>query len=428
MNALLEKWDILPEIIKGLMDMKVLWLCGIVLPHLCDEFGFKKTVINGWISGMLEYIHKNSDIKIGLCCPIRNSERMRDGILDGELYYSFKMVSGGTINYYQDKRFIEIINDFSPDVIHIWGTEYIHTYNMLCAAEVMGKLNKTVISIQGLISSVVEHYCDGIERDQGEAFEKIRELSLKDKTRSEYEIKAIRKCINISGRTEWDKAYITQINPDVNYWHIGETLRDIFYKQRGKWEVQKCNRHTIFLSHVYCPIKGLHYFLRALPYVLKEYPNVAVRIAGDNIMESDNEYGQYIKKLVSEFGIEKNILFLGKLTEEKMCQEYLAAHVFICPSTVENSSNSVCEAMLIGTPAICSFVGGIPSLINHKQDGFLYQCNEPEMLAYYIKILFEDDMLAAEISRNAICSISEKVCRQRNGNELISLYQKLADA
>ena len=48
MNALLEKWDILPEIIKGLMDMKVLWLCGIVLPHLCDEFGFKKTVIKYW--------------------------------------------------------------------------------------------------------------------------------------------------------------------------------------------------------------------------------------------------------------------------------------------------------------------------------------------------------------------------------------------
>lgn len=408
------------------MCMKVLWLCGIVLPHLCDEFGFKKTVINGWINSMLEYIHNNSDIKMGICCPIRNVEKMKDGTLDEEQYYSFQMVSEKTINHNQDKRFIEVIKDFAPNVIHIWGTEYMHTYNMLCAAEEIGILNKTVVSIQGLISSVVKHYCDGIERDKSETFEKIQELSLKEKIRSEYEIKAIKKCINISGRTEWDRACIAQINPNARYWHIGENLRNIFYKEMGGWAVQKCNRHTLFLSHVYCPIKGLHYFLEAFQYVLQKYPDAIVRIAGNNVIESDDAYGQYIKEMVFEFEIEKNILFLGKLSEEQMCQEYLSAHVFVCPSTVENSSNSVCEAMLIGVPTIGAFVGGIPSLITHKQDGFLYQCNEPEMLAYYIGKIFDDDVLATEISDKAVLSISEKVDRQRNGKALIDLYYKIA--
>lgn len=405
--------------------MKVLWLCGIVLPHLCDEFGFKKTVINGWTSSMLKYIHKNSDIKIGICCPIINSERMKDGILDEEQYYSFQITSKDTINYNQVQRFIEIIKDFEPDVIHIWGTEYMHTYNMLCAAEKVGILSKTVISVQGLISSVIKHYCDGIEIDNIETYEKIQELSSKDKVRSEYEIKAIKKCVNITGRTDWDRACILQINPNVRYWHIGENLRDIFYKEMGQWRVQKCIRHTIFLSHVYCPIKGLHYFLRAFQYVLQKYPDTVVRIAGNNIMELDDAYGRYIKKEVYELQIENNIRFLGKLSEEQMCQEYISAHIFICPSTVENSSNSVCEAMLIGTPTIGSFIGGIPSLIAHNHSGFLYQCNEPEMLAYYVGKIFESDILATEISKKALSSISEKVNRQRNGKTLIDLYNKI---
>lgn len=406
--------------------MRILWLCGIVLPHLCDEFGFKKMVINGWTSSMLEYIHKNSDIKMGICCPIRKPERMKDGTLDEEQYYSFQMIEGEEINYNQEGRFVQIIKDFAPDVIHIWGTEYMHTYNMLCAAEEMGILDQTIVSIQGLISSVVKHYCDGIERDDHEIYQKIEEASLRDKVRSDYEIEAIKKCVNISGRTEWDKGCIAQINPNARYWHIGEILRESFYEQMGHWTVQKCNRHTIFLSHVYCPIKGLHYFLRAFRYVLHQYPDAVVRIAGNDITGSENAYGQYIKKEIYELAMEDHVLFLGQLSEEQMCQEYLSAHIFVCPSTVENSSNSVCEAMLIGTPVIGSFIGGIPSLITHKQDGFLYQCNEPEMLAYYIGRIFEDDMLAAEISRNAVLSMSEKVDRQTNGKALMELYNRIA--
>lgn len=406
--------------------MRILWLCGIVLPHLCDEFGFNKPTINGWISSMLEYIHRNTDIQTGICCPIRNSKRMKDGTLDGEKYYSFQLMSDDTIDYNQERRFAEIINDFSPDIIHIWGTEYMHTYNMLCAAETMGMLNRTIVNIQGLISSVVKHYCDGIERDDDGTFEKIQELSLKDIARSEYEVKAIKKCVNISGRTDWDRACIAQLNPNAKYWHIGENLREIFYKKTGQWTVQKCNRHTIFLSHMYCPIKGLHYFLRAFQYVVQKYPDAIVRIAGDNVMESEDAYGRHIKRKVMEWGIGNNILFLGKLSGEQMCQEYMSANLFVCPSTVENSSNSVCEAMLIGTPTVGSFVGGIPSLITHKQDGFLYQCNEPEMLAFYIEKIFEDDILAAEISGKAVLSILEKVDRQKNGRALVDLYSEIA--
>ena len=81
--------------------------------------------------------------------------------------------------------------------------------------------------------------------------------------------------------------------------------------------------------------------------------------------------------------------------------------------------------MLVGTPVIGSFVGGIPDLISHKRDGFLYPCNGPEMLSYYIERVFEDDALVTEFSKKGVQTISDKIDREKNGNALIDIYNKM---
>lgn len=54
-----------------------------------------------------------------------------------------------------------------------------------------------------------------------------------------------------------------------------------------------------------------------------------------------------------------------------MIEQYLKAHIFVCPSSVENSPNSLGEAQLLGVPCIGSIAGGIPSMLSmEKQDFF----------------------------------------------------------
>ena len=48
------------------------------------------------------------------------------------------------------RKFSALLDDFKPDVIHIWGTEYLHTYAMREALEKYDLLNKTIIHSQGL--------------------------------------------------------------------------------------------------------------------------------------------------------------------------------------------------------------------------------------------------------------------------------------
>ena len=49
--------------------------------------------------------------------------------------------------------------------------------------------------------------------------------------------------------------------------------------------------------------------------------------------------------------------------------------MFICPSTVENTPNPVIEAALSEAPIIASRVGGIPDIIDDKNQCLLYDCN-----------------------------------------------------
>ena len=76
-------------------------------------------------------------------------------------------------------------------------------------------------------------------------------------------------------------------------------------------------------------------------------------------------FGQ--KRLSREGGIEivvkeDQFEFEGFLSAEKMKRLLLESNVFVCPSSIENSPNSLGEAMLLGVPCVASDVGGIADM------------------------------------------------------------------
>lgn len=79
-----------------------------------------------------------------------------------------------------------------------------------------------------------------------------------------------------------------------------------------------------------------------------------------------------------------------------MLERLLKTHVFLLPSAIENSSNSLGEAMLLGMPCVASNSGGTQDILEHKKEGYLYPYTEPAMCAEYISKIFENDELACK--------------------------------
>lgn len=407
---------------------RILWLCNIVMPDVCSRFFFKRTDVGGWIDGLWQNIKDDPDYKFAICVPIQKAYNCEDGVIDNFRYYSFIDTMDKEKLSVMQNRFEDIISDFNPDVIHIWGTEYLHTYAMILAAERKGNLKHVLIHMQGILSAYYHYFYSGLTYEMIKSDDLINSIEAyyKDfKNRAKYEKKAISKVYNILGRTSWDKCWAKVNSKKAKYYNVGEILRSEMYENSDTWDVNKCRGKTIFISQASYPIKGLHLILESISRLKIIYPELKVRIAGINPTNINNGYDIYLKETIKRLELENIIEFIGVKNAVEMIEEYRNANVYLSASTIENSPNSLCEAMLIGTPVVCSDVGGVSSLVDDGIDGFLYPINEMSLMEYYVQKLFEDKELAKRMSKKATEDIAKLVSKERIVESIKELYDEI---
>ena len=418
--------------------MNILWLINIPLPEASQLMGDNPSPFGGWLINASKDLTNKKDIQLSITFPSNKASKFKE--LRGEKinYYPFPPVKENdnkVIEY--NESFVTLLNNLKPDIVHIYGTEIAHTLAMV---NTCNKLNiRIVISVQGLVSIIEKHMYSNlpIHAIYGKTLRNIIRMDnvsgLKKlfKKRGKNEIEALKNTNHIIGRTTWDKACSSQINPEAKYHFCNETLREEFYKHQ--WDINDCEKYSIFLSQGQYPIKGVHYMLEAMPLILKKFPKAKVYISGKDITKSDSikdkllmtYYGKYIKKITKKLDLEETIVFTGPLDEEEMCQKFLKSHIFVSPSTIENESNSLSEARILGVPSIASYVGGVIDRVNHKIDGFHYQHDAPYMLAHYVCEIFENEDLAMRFSNKAREHALKTHDRDENTRKLIEIYGEI---
>ncbi|HAW09325.1 MAG TPA: glycosyl transferase family 1 [Bacteroidetes bacterium] len=418
--------------------MKILWITNIIFPALCKVLSLPKPHVGGWMYGLAGQLVANSDIKLAVATVYKGNE-LKIFQLEGIRYFLLPHRSSSGYQNNLEPLWKIICRDFSPDIIHIHGTECPHG---LACMRVYPKINY-VVSIQGLVGICARYYYAGLTTKDILTNITLRDILRWDTlfhgkrsfaTRGIIEVEYIRRAKHVIGRTSWDHSHVMAINPDATYYFCNETLRDGFYLAE-KWDSNNKTNHSIFLSQAEYPIKGLHQVLKAVSLLKTEFPEIQICVAGHNILNKTtmfdrlkfSGYGSYLIGLIKKLGMEGRVKFIGPLSEEKMIVEYRKAHLFICSSSVENSPNSVGEAQLLGVPIIASFVGGVPDMITHGETGLLYRFEEVEMLAENIRQVFIDNHLTQRLSRQSIIIAEQRHNRIANCAQTINIYDCIAD-
>lgn len=416
--------------------MKVLWLSNVMFPDTCRDLNLPIPVGGGWmIAGAMALINANPNISLAVA-SLYSGKELR--CIDKYQIRYYLIPKGNKKEIYNpqvEDHFLKIKNDFQPDIVHIHGSEFPHSLGYIKACGI----ENVIVSIQGLVSIYSLHYLGGISIKEIKETITLRDMIRKDSllqqqnrmmNRGIYEQELLQKVKYVIGRTSWDQANVWKINHQAVYFSCNETLRSSFYSKT--WQYETCHKHTIFLSQAHYPIKGLQQIVKALPFILRLYPDTKIYVAGTDFFSKKpswrkNGFANYIEKIMKKYDVRDRFFFLGTLTEEQMAEQYTQAHVFVCPSSIENSPNSIGEAQLIGTPCIASYVGGTMDMIEHEKTGLLYRFEEVSLLAYHICELFKNQELCLSLSNEERKIALTRHHQENNAQKLTEIYKSILE-
>lgn len=376
------------------------------------------------------------DIELTVACKIEKKYQFND-VVDGVRYISLGY-DGKTTLPELEERCNQIIDIVQPDLIQVEGTEFLHAKAMLNVGNAKGI--PTVISLQGILNGQYQYQCGQLQIDDMMFSRSIKNiftawiLHLRKtrwfKPRMKTERETITKAKYLIGRTTWDRAHAYALNPDAKYYSCNRILREPFYQYN--WEIDKIEKHSLYVGNGYYALKGVQYVIEALPQLIREYPDIKVYVAGVKpFIENDKRpfykkgYGLYLEKRIKDLGVGDQVIFTGPLQAEEVAEKLSKVHAYVLCSAIENSPNTLGEAMCIGTPCVAAYVGGVSDMATDGESALFYRNDDPALLAWNLKRIFDDDELALKLSANGRKQARITHNPKANAEQLIENYKDI---
>lgn len=418
-------------------NMRILWVTQ-------NGGNYKNPTVTGtggWIGAMQEaFCKRNPEVELGITFfhPFDNDDVSNDSVSYLPVEYDYGKTPLKKWIYRHSRNEEQYLNErvlamrdkvvsFHPDIVHIWGVEDKHAQLINYLTDI-----PSVVHIQGFASACLfsyfapgfsveslksaDKYLDRVFFKRGETFEYRGFVS-----RAERETKLVPKVKNWIGRTDWDRTVSQLLSPDSRYFHCDELLRSSF--TGNNWEYHYNGKILNIQSTIsYDWYKGMDIILKTA-LVLKEIGvSVCWNIYG---WEKENKkIGVFTKTL----GINPNdvgVYLKGCVDGSEIKNGLLSCDCYVHTSYIENSSNAIAEAQLLGVPVIAQNVGGTPTMLR-DDSGMLVTPNDPYVMAS--KIL---EITKQEISE--FYSLNAKTLAKKRHNpdvvcgDLMNIYNAIIE-
>jgi len=413
--------------------LRVLWFTGVQLPAVTGQ-DLKRA---GWQEGLRQILEAEvPEIKLGIASF--GAKSYEPFTLGNSTYFNLlrrqpanrwaRMYKGWSHRNYLDDdlgKCLSVVDVFKPDVIHFHGAE-----NLFGLVSERSSI-PSVLSIQGNINGYLPRYFTG------QTFSELVGLVISRnfikgegaihkwfawKQYAPIERRIYSACQNFMGRTDWDRAMQQALNPKGRYFHVDEIINPLFAEH--SWRDADCDPILIYSTSSNAFFKGAPILVEAVGVLKKTgFPNLHLRMAG---VDPASEVGIQIRKKSKLLNLEGSIELLGRLSPEQILKEMQGAAIFVLPSHVDNSPNSLCEAMLLGMPCVGAYTGGIPTLVKTREEGLLYHNQDAYALAACLRKLLEDRSLASQLGENARRTARIRHDAKRIAKETRDIYFKIS--
>lgn len=411
--------------------MKVLWFVQENFDPSKEKGGYNGA---GWISSLRNELVKKEGIEMALAFF---SKECKQGVANGVTYYSMlaptlpslkKIAFRFKRNFIKEEEalwpdcraeMLKVLCDFKPDVIQIFGSE--NKYGLVASVTDI----PIVLHIQGIVNPYLNAYLPPfVSKLDYYLKDGFNPLKLIKNIFQLYNWKMLAHCEreilkNIQfyfGRTTWDYRIVKLFNSNATCFHCDEILRSSFYDENMKRRIP--SKLKIVSTISIPPYKGFDIILKT-----------AKLLCSMNVDFEWNVFGNVGPNL-----IEKNarirhedvhVNLMGVATETQIKETILSSTVYVHPSYIDNSPNSVCEAQICGVPVIATNVGGVSSLIENGKTGFLVPANDPYQMAYLVNELGCNLDLNVKIGEGAKAMAFERHNRNHICENLYNNYCKI---
>jgi glycosyltransferase involved in cell wall biosynthesis len=160
--------------------------------------------------------------------------------------------------------------------------------------------------------------------------------------------------------------------------------------------------------------KGIIYLVEALDELKKNYPeqNIEIIIFGKN---------KSFDVSVLPFKVHELDLISS---QDDLVDLYSLADVFVTPAIEDNLPNTVMEALACGTPVVAFNTGGIPDMVEHRQNGYLAEFKSSADFATGIHYILNSEN-KAELALNARKKVLDTFTNEIVAAKYINLYQTI---
>ena len=320
-------------------------------------------------------------------------------------------------------EYISVINEFKPDIIHVFGSE--KPFGLIAPRTNI----PVVVHLQGLINPYLNALlppgyskADFVLSGGFDPFKIVKNYRdyLGWHDTADRERRIFSGCKYFMGRTDWDRRISKIYAPKSKYFYCSEMIRSNFYFG-SRTVSNETNRKIQIVSTISSPFyKGADLLLKTADILKRELMlDFEWLVFGvDNLNQASSKVG------IDPSSV--SVTAMGVASSSTLKTALLKSDVYFHPSYIDNSPNSICEAQLLGTPVVACNVGGISSLIEHYETGALVPANDPHMAASFINQIAIEPTLSLTLSEKSRQLASVRHAPREILNALIGAYESIA--